>query len=862
MSVLTTRNELLTASGLDWLHIVDVSDPTDSPQGTSKKIKLDNIFANYLGFDTRYYTKTEINNFLGGFTSISGYNKNDWDDAFGWGDHSTAGYLESLQDGQGTIVDNSDPVNPKVNWGGFMDEGMELEIDAADDNEIGIYWYLYDNPGAEVEFGFHPTNINLSWNAEGSDHDLIIGGNRTILRAYVPDTDLGHYRDDLIEIGGQASGKGVLLESQDHDTNEKSSFKIRPFGMFMETPAVYANTATNGQVLKLTDAATGQIEFQNESIASAGQGLTNDSGVLNLGGTIDEEVIIDMKAQGLGASFSIQDTDQESNQIYFDHNEISIRNDTAVHINAHEINEGLVDIRAGVVNIKTGAKTSNGLLKLMTPDVFDNDAVAGQVLTLIDEETGEVDFRDTAATFDGTFDGNISFERPTTPTVGGYDVTMDEGSIFMRTTSANNSNASHIQITPTRINLNGETTIYNPLTVYAASEIYGGLNVFGTITGDGSGLTNVQLTSEKGAANGYAPLNGSGIIDTSYLPSYVDDVLEYADFASFPVTGEAGKIYIDLSENDLYRWSGSVYVEVAGTAPATWGSITGTLSSQTDLQTALNGKAGLADQNNFTNWMSITGNPSPLRLFGTGTGTSNAVYLSLYESNGITRQGYVGFPSSTNNDLVLRNDTTTQNLTLVGTGGTSALKFFDGSSVQTIWHSGNSFTKSGTDIIFPSSITVTSTSDGEALLTFDTDRSWRFQQGGNDASTSLDLFELSTGTKVFKIGNITSGGVISMHSGSGDIDSIGDVTANDFIQSSDERLKSNIQPLEIKPIKADWKSFEMKDRNRVGVIAQELEKNHPEFVHTNEEGYKSVSYIDLLVAKIHELENRIKQLEG
>ena len=84
-------------------------------------------------------------------------------------------------------------------------------------------------------------------------------------------------------------GHGVLLESRDHDTNEQSSFKVRPFGIFMESPLVYANTATNGQVLKLIDAATGQIEFQNESIASAGQGLTNDSGVLNLGGTIDAE---------------------------------------------------------------------------------------------------------------------------------------------------------------------------------------------------------------------------------------------------------------------------------------------------------------------------------------------------------------------------------------------------------------------------------------------------------------------------------------------------------------------------------------------------------------------------------------------
>ena len=32
----------------------------------------------------------------------------------------------------------------------------------------------------------------------------------------------------------------------------------------------------------------------------------------------------------------------------------------------------------------------------------------------------------------------------------------------------------------------------------------------------------------RGAANGVAPLNASSKIDATYLPSYVDDVLEYA----------------------------------------------------------------------------------------------------------------------------------------------------------------------------------------------------------------------------------------------------------------------------------------------------------------------------------------------
>lgn len=74
----------------------------------------------------------------------------------------------------------------------------------------------------------------------------------------------------------------------------------------------------------------------------------------------------------------------------------------------------------------------------------------------------------------------------------------------------------------------------------------------------------------------------SGIINSSNLPSYVDDVLEYANFASLPPTGESGKIYLTIDTNRSYRWSGSQYVQITDTT-ALWGSITGTLADQTDL---------------------------------------------------------------------------------------------------------------------------------------------------------------------------------------------------------------------------------------------------------------------------------------
>lgn len=55
-----------------------------------------------------------------------------------------------------------------------------------------------------------------------------------------------------------------------------------------------------------------------------------------------------------------------------------------------------------------------------------------------------------------------------------------------------------------------------------------------------------------------------GKIPSSYLPSYVDDVLEYDKRADFPRPGESGKIYVDKSTNYTYRWSGTDYIPVGG----------------------------------------------------------------------------------------------------------------------------------------------------------------------------------------------------------------------------------------------------------------------------------------------------------
>ena len=76
-------------------------------------------------------------------------------------------------------------------------------------------------------------------------------------------------------------------------------------------------------------------------------------------------------------------------------------------------------------------------------------------------------------------------------------------------------------------------------------------------------VANKVDTSLLGAVNGVATLDSAGKVPSTQLPSYVDDVVEYADLGNFPVTGETGKIYVALDTDLTYRWSGTQYTEIS-----------------------------------------------------------------------------------------------------------------------------------------------------------------------------------------------------------------------------------------------------------------------------------------------------------
>jgi hypothetical protein len=94
--------------------------------------------------------------------------------------------------------------------------------------------------------------------------------------------------------------------------------------------------------------------------------------------------------------------------------------------------------------------------------------------------------------------------------------------------------------------------------------------------------------------------------------------------------------------------------------------------------------------------------------------------------------------------------------------------------------------------------------------------------------------------------------------GGSHIDIDANMFANNFTGNSDERLKSFMKDIDGSlKIKATFKRYEMKTepgQMRYGVGASQLEKEHPELIRINSRGFKAVAYIDLLIAKVAQLE--------
>ncbi|QLC65779.1 tail fiber domain-containing protein [Flavobacterium sp. LPB0248] len=194
-----------------------------------------------------------------------------------------------------------------------------------------------------------------------------------------------------------------------------------------------------------------------------------------------------------------------------------------------------------------GDKTWQNLNTANVPEstnlYFSNARSIASTLTGYSSASGTISATDTILSAINKLNGNDDLKAPLASPIFTGSVTAPT---FVGTLTGNASSASKL----------------------ATARTINGVSFDGSanITINAADSTTRIASSEKGIANGVATLDASGIIPTSQLPSYVDDVLEFTNLASFPATGESGKIYIAKDSNKTYRWGGSSYIYITSGA--------------------------------------------------------------------------------------------------------------------------------------------------------------------------------------------------------------------------------------------------------------------------------------------------------
>lgn len=223
----------------------------------------------------------------------------------------------------------------------------------------------------------------------------------------------------------------------------------------------------------------------------------------------------------------------------------------------------------------------------------------------------------------------------------------------------------------------------------------------------------------------------SGVIDAAHLPSYVDDVIEgYLSGGKFyttksssgtysgKITAEAGKIYVDLSNNKTYRWSGSAYVVISET-----------IALGTTHSTAGYGDESRAAYNHSTK----TGNPhgttkADLGLSSVENKSSATIRSELTSANVTTALGYTPPKTDTNTHYTTR-------IVAGAASGTANAATTNGNTHINVTDD-NTF-RSGVTIKGTGATTVTSDASGNITVNSTDTNTWRGIQN-NLTSTSTD----------------------------------------------------------------------------------------------------------------------------
>jgi hypothetical protein len=164
--------------------------------------------------------------------------------------------------------------------------------------------------------------------------------------------------------------------------------------------------------------------------------------------------------------------------------------------------------------------------------------------------------------------------------------------------------------------------------------------------------------------------------------------------------------------------------------------------------------------------------------------------------------------------------------------------------------------------------TITTSGSTTSLAIVDTGSSGaNLKLTGNGATTPSKFIRAQNGT--LEIVNNAYNAVIVTVTDAGNLTTVGNITAPAFFYSSDERLKTNIRPIEnaselVKAIGGDLFSWIESGKEDAGLIAQKVEKVFPKGTEYSDDGFLKVkisAVIGLLFAAVSENSKEIDNLK-
>jgi hypothetical protein len=197
--------------------------------------------------DTRYYTETEIGNFFSGTTAITGYSKTNWDTAYGWGNHASAGYLTGNQtitlsgdvSGSGTTAITVTVADDSHNHVISNVDGLQTALDGKSSTSHNHTLDSLSN----TTITSNTSGEILKWNGTAWI-------NNTLAEAGIQPAGSYLTGNQTITLSGDATGSGTtsIAVTVANDSHSHSTSTITGLGALATLSSVNAATITDNSV--------------------------------------------------------------------------------------------------------------------------------------------------------------------------------------------------------------------------------------------------------------------------------------------------------------------------------------------------------------------------------------------------------------------------------------------------------------------------------------------------------------------------------------------------------------------------------------------------------------------------------------